>query len=290
MAQEILVATSFIAHGFGCRSETITHVRPKLARGLRYLWIILGLSFTTWLIVGFQAVDVPDDVLKSDQYVAVDSTDHALEFRGRVNQQRVGMIFLPGGMVQPVAYAPLMRRIASAGYPTHLLYLPMRCACTDAQVKDLFENIRGLIRAEPNIAWILAGHSRGGMLASRFVHENGTEVVGLALIATTHPRDFSLAGLTMPVTKIYGTADGVASYAKMRENQHLLPLKTTWVEIPGANHVQFGYYRHQLGDDKATISRAQQQEFLEAALLNALSRLQWRANHVPSASGPRQNR
>jgi pimeloyl-ACP methyl ester carboxylesterase len=221
--------------------------------------------------VGFQAVDVPDDVLKSDQRIAVETTDHGLEFRRRVNQKPVGMIFLPGGMVQPVAYAPLMRRIASAGYPAHLLYLPMRCACTDAQVRELFQKIHRVIKAEPNVAWLLAGHSRGGMLASRFVHENGAGLVGLVLIATTHPRDFSLADLTMPVTKIYGTFDGVAIYAKMRQNQHLLPQNTTWVQIPGANHVQFGYYRHQLGDDRAIISRAEQQKLLDAALLNALS-------------------
>lgn len=256
-------------------SETIAYVRPRLRRGLRYLWIIGGLSFTTWLFVGFQAVDVPDDVLKGDQYVAVEPIDHGLRFRGRVNQQPVGMIFLPGGMVQPVAYAPLMTTIASAGYPAHLLYLPMRCACTDAQVQELFQNIHRVIKSEPNIAWILAGHSRGGMLATRFVHENGAGLVGLVLIATTHPRDFSLASFAMPVMKIYGTSDGVATYAKMRQNQHLLPQNTTWVEIPGGNHVQFAYYRHQLGDDRATMSRAEQQRLLEAALLSALSS----ANH-----------
>jgi pimeloyl-ACP methyl ester carboxylesterase len=252
-------------------SETIAEVRPKLRRGLRFLWIIAGLSFTTWLFIGFQAVDVSDDVLKSDQYVAVEPTDHGLRFRNRVNQQPVGMIFLPGGMVQPVAYAPLMRRIAGEGYPARLLYLPMRCACTDAQVRELFRNIHGVIKSEPNIAWILAGHSRGGMLATRFLHENGAVPAGLVLIATTHPRDFSLASFAMPVMKIYGTSDGVATYAQMLQNQHLLPQHTTWVEIPGANHVQFAYYRHQLGDDEATISRAEQQRLLEAALLNALS-------------------
>jgi pimeloyl-ACP methyl ester carboxylesterase len=247
-------------------------VRSEPRRGLRYLWIIAGLSFTTWLFIGFQAVDVPDDVLRGDPYLSVEPSDQGLKFRLRVNQRPVGMIFLPGGMVQPVAYAPLMRRIANAGYPVHLLYLPMRCGCTDAQVRELFRNIHRVIKAEPNIAWILAGHSRGGMLATRFAHENGAAgLVGLVLIATTHPRDFSLARFTMPVIKIYGTSDGVATYAKMRENQHLLPQSTTWVRIPGANHVQFAYYRHQLGDDNATISRADQQRLLEAALLNALS-------------------
>src|SRR5688572_9207626 len=110
------------------------------------------------------------------------------------------------------------------------------------------------------------------MLAARFLHENRTGLAGLALIGTTHPRDFSLAGVTMPVTKIYGTRDGVASFDKIRQNRHLLPPNTTWVEIEGGNHVQFGYYRHQLGDSEATISRAEQQKLVETALLAALSR------------------
>jgi hypothetical protein len=74
----------------------------------------------------------------------------------------------------------------------------------------------------------------------------------------------------VPVTKIYGTRDGIASYAKMRQNEALLPRNTNWVAIEGANHVQFGYYRHQLGDDTATISRPEQQSLLEAAMLKAL--------------------
>jgi pimeloyl-ACP methyl ester carboxylesterase len=85
-------------------------------------------------------------------------------------------------------------------------------------VRELFQNIHGVIKAEPDLAWILAGHSRGGMLATRFLHANGAGLIGLVLIATTHPRDFSLAELTMPVTKIYGTSDGVATYAEMRQN------------------------------------------------------------------------
>jgi pimeloyl-ACP methyl ester carboxylesterase len=164
-----------------------------------------------------------------------------------------------------------MKTIAAAGYRAHLVYLPMRCACTDSQIGQLFQEIRSLIAGEPDRAWILAGHSRGGMLATRYVHENGAGLLGLVLIGTTHPRDFSLAGATMPVTKIYGTRDGVAPHAKMLENAHLLPPGTKWVEIEGGNHVQFGYYRHQLGDDDATIPRARQQEAVENALLNALA-------------------
>lgn len=233
------------------------------------------MSFTIWLYVGFQAVDLPDGVLEDDRYVSVATTDQGVEFRGRVNPQRIGIIFLPGGAVDPMAYTPLLRKIAGAGYPARLLYLPMRCACTDGQVRELFQNVRQVIQSESNITWILAGHSRGAMLATRYAHEGGAGLAGLVLIATTHPRDFSLADVTMPVTRIYGTSDGVATYDRMRQNQHLLPQSTAWVEIAGGNHVQFGYYRHQLGDGRATISRDEQQQMLVAVLLKVLSS----ANH-----------
>ena len=203
--------------------------------------------------------------------MVVAKTDQGLEFRPRANSHRSGLIFLPGGMVEPVAYAPLLRRIASAGYPTYLIYLPMRGACTDSQVRRLFSEIQRVLAHKRASHWILAGHSRGGMLAARFVHENSVDLASLALIATTHPRDYSLAGINIPVTKIYGTRDGVASYAQMRENQRLLPQNTTWVKIEGGNHVQFAYYRHQLGDGDAIISRQEQQKLLENALLDALS-------------------
>jgi len=117
---------------------------------------------------------------------------------------------------------------------------------------------------------VLAGHTRGAMLASRYVHERVQHPQGLVLIGTTHPRDFDLSELDLPVTKIYGTADGVASIGDMRANAKLLPPATRWVEIEGGNHTQFGSYRFQLGDHAATISRRAQQEITARTLVEAL--------------------
>lgn len=59
----------------------------------------------------------------------------------------------------------------------------------------------------------------------------------------------------------------------MKLNAALLPASTQWVKIEGGNHVQFGHYRHQLGDDAATISRAEQQTATENALTDFLRSL-----------------
>jgi pimeloyl-ACP methyl ester carboxylesterase len=223
------------------------------------------------MYLGFQAEGAAKSAAESDSSVTVIKNEHGLEFRALVNPRPTGLIFLPGGMVEPIAYAPLLKSVASSGYTAHLLYLPMRCACTDSQRNQLFENIQRLMATDPQRAWILAGHSRGGMLAARFVHEIGKTLAGLVLIGTTHPRDFSMVDTPVPIIKIYGTRDGIASYSAMQQNQHLLPRNTTWIGIEGGNHVQFGYYRHQLGDEDATISRSEQQKQVEKALVNGIS-------------------
>lgn len=237
-------------------------------RVLRLVWVAAGLSFLLWMYVGFQALGTAADAAKGD---AVVRTSEGLHFRPEGSATSAGLIFLPGGMVEPEAYAPLLRDLARAGYNAHLLYLPMRVAFTDSQITDVFDRIDKLLSQDPQTRWVLAGHSRGGMLASRYVNARRPSLAGLVLIGTTHPRDFSLAETAIPITKVYGTRDEVASYASMRENQHLVPANTAWIGIEGGNHVQFGYYRHQLGDGSATISREEQQRQLVAALTAVLS-------------------
>ena len=81
---------------------------------------------------------------------------------------------------------------------------------------------------------------------------------GAILIATSHPRDISLANSTIPIMKISGS-DGIADQTDIARNKAKLPAMTEFVEIKGANHSQFGNYGSQLGDNTAGISRKQQQ-------------------------------
>ena len=93
------------------------------------------------------------------------------------------------------------------------------------------------------------------------------------LIGTTHPKASSLAGLGIPVTKIYGTQDCVAGAASVLANAGLLPPHARLVKLDGANHSQFGWYGSQLGDCDATISRQEQQARTLEAVFAALAAL-----------------
>jgi pimeloyl-ACP methyl ester carboxylesterase len=220
------------------------------------------------MVIGYQSTDLPDGVLLTNSAVKVTSDDSAIHFQPRQSRRAAGVIFLPGGMVDPDAYAPLLKNLAAVGHPAHLVRLPLRAAFLESQITELFHRISAILKANPETRWYLAGHSRGAMLASRFARESQSNIAGLILMGTTHPRDFDLSASPLQVTKIMGTHDGIATPEATRANAALLPKSTTWVEIPGANHVQFGYYRHQLLDGAPGITRAEQQ----AAVLKALRR------------------
>jgi hypothetical protein len=97
------------------------------------------------------------------------------------------------------------------------------------------------------------------------------------LIGSSHPRDFSLADLTLPVAKILGSRDCVAEVEKSDTNRHLLPALTRWVVVDGANHSQFGWYGFQPGDCWATIDRARQHAVTVEAVIDVLVEAERRA-------------
>jgi len=238
----------------------------QASKVIRRIFPLVGIAFTAWLVWGYQSVDVPDDTLTTTDAVQVTDTPEAIEFKPLAGRKRTGVLFLPGGMVDPLAYTPLMKKLAAAGHPTYLVRLPYRTAFTDSHITELFQTVRTILEKNRDTRWYLTGHSRGAMLATRFARESQTNLTGLILIGTTHPRDFDLSASTLKITKITGSHDGIATTEAAKANAHLLPRSTMWLEIPGANHVQFGYYRHQLLDGLPDITREQQQ----AALLKAI--------------------
>jgi len=71
----------------------------------------------------------------------------------------------------------------------------------------------------------------------------------------------------VPVTKVVGTRDGLASRGEVEANRHLLPASTRWVWVEGGNHSRFGWYGFQPGDRRATIpAAAQRRQMLDAVL------------------------
>ena len=246
--------------------------RKRWLRIVRIVWVSGGVLFLLWLAVSMQARGVDPAVLQSDGAVTVVEKSDTLQFIPRTARP-TGMIFYPGALVEPTAYAPLARAVAEEGFLTIIVKLPLRSAAFGAQEADVMAATLALMAENDAIqAWFVAGHSRGGAIAARFAHAHAAAVDGLILIGTSHPKEeaFSLAGAAFPVLQIVGTNDGLASMAEVAANARFLPPESRRIEIAGGNHAQFGYYGFQLGDNRAEISRDEQQALTVAAIREAL--------------------
>ena len=73
-------------------------------------------DFVTWSLLAYRAQG-PEraTALESDARVTVTAADGYWSFTPRT-PARAGLIFFPGALVDPVAYAPLVHAIADAGY------------------------------------------------------------------------------------------------------------------------------------------------------------------------------
>lgn len=202
--------------------------------------------------------------LQSDAAVRVTAD---LQFTPLAAAASTGLIFYPGGRVDPRSYAPLAHALAAQGYFVAIPTMPLNLAVFGINAAD------GVIAAHPEIRrWAVGGHSLGGSMAARYVQGEPAKVAGLLLLAS-YP-DIDLSKLPLDVVVLYGTLDGLATVEKVEAARGLLPASTEWLKIDGGNHAQMGWYGAQAGDNDATISReAQQAQVLDAAAA-LLERLQ----------------
>ena len=254
---------------------------PKLERGqlrrwIRRIWISTGLLataiFVIWSLIAFRASGEARAADGGDASVRVERNDGVRRFTpiGSATND-VGLLFFPGAMVDPRAYAPLARAVASAGHTAVIVELPRRGAFGGADDPALFDRAERIMTSSGGPRrWIIAGHSRGAVVTSQLASGRPGRMAGVVLIGTTHPRDVDLSGLTVPVTKIVATRDGLARPAAVEANRHLLPASTHWVRIEGGNHSQFGWYGFQPGDRFAQIEAADQRRQMIDAVLSAL--------------------
>jgi len=173
-----------------------------------------------------------------------------------------GFIFYPGGRVDEKAYALALREIAVQGYLVVLVPMPLNLAVFDpAAAADV-------ISAFPTIQhWAVGGHSLGGAMAANYAAANPGVLDGLVLWASYPAESDDLSQSGLKVTSIYGSLDGLATGEKIDASRALLPADTTWVEILGGNHAQFGSYGAQAGDNPATISpQGQRQQIVKASV------------------------
>ena len=190
------------------------------------------------------------------QAMATDSAVSVYELRDGVTvfapeEPSAGFIFYPGGKVEDIAYAPLLRACAERGILCILIRMPFNLAVFN------INGAKGIPEQFPDVEhWYLGGHSLGGAMAASYAADHADELDGLVLLAAYSTRDLTGSGLA--VLSIYGSEDGVLDMEKYEQYRSNFPDDASEVVIDGGCHAGFGRYGAQDGDGTPAISSDEQ--------------------------------
>jgi hypothetical protein len=213
----------------------------------------------------YSAVEPAVAAMQSDDRVVVTESATEIVIAPAGEMDATGVFFQPGALVDPRAYAAVLRPMAEGGRTVVIAKQPLGIAFL---ALGAFDDARS---AHPEITgWVVGGHSLGGTVAA--IQADGADgeptspAVGLLLFASYPASDIGTS-LAVPVESISGSRDGLATPDTIAASRADLPADTVFTVIEGACHSQFGDYGPQTGDNTPTISHDDARRQISAASL-----------------------
>jgi len=231
----------------------------RLLVGLALLLVLAVAGVCLWMLKPYPQDQASiEDALASDQLVRV-SQGEFLVLEPASRSASTALIFYPGGKVDPIAYAPILRDLAGNGLKVVVTPMPLKTAFLGV------ERANDAVAAFPEIErWFLAGHSLGGVAASRYAEQFDKELSGLIFWASYPVVD--LSSQELPVLSIYALGDFQTTLEDIEQSRALLPAPAKMVAIEG-NHWQFGEFSSGLHQAPPKVTRQEQQAEIVAATL-----------------------
>ena len=219
----------------------------------------LILAFSVYYLTDYShAEKTATDYLNGTENVSVVKTDNGLFLDGYGND--TALIFYPGAKIEYTSYLPMFTELASQGVDCYIVEMPFNLAFLGSDKAD------SIIDSTNYTHYFLSGHSLGGVMASSYV-SNNDKCDGLILLASYPSKE-----VDEPVLSIYGSNDGVLNLESYQKAKPLMK-NLTEVIIDGGNHVQFGYYGHQSGDNNADITSQDQQNQTVDEILDFINQI-----------------
>jgi hypothetical protein len=168
---------------------------------------------------------------------------------------KVGVIWFPGGLVDPRSYSPLASLVSQRyGIPVVIPIfandIAMAFGGCDTGRLDMARAQFGSVEQ-----WIYAGHSLGGVGATIDVwtalqeqpQQNNSDVVGgLVLMGADIQQgdcgEIDFSDTDFPMAIVTGSEDGILNRTRFEENLPLASNATLFLDIFGATHGDFGSY------------------------------------------------
>ena len=230
----------------------------RILVGLLILVVLMVVGLFTWATVSARtATERAVDTLTENN---ISREDGLLVFEPADTPSR-GLIYYPGGLVDPEAYAVSAQGIADAGYLVVIPKMPLNLAFTG------INQANRIIESYPEVeSWVIGGHSLGGAMASEYAKNHANTIDGLILFASYPANSEEFVDAPFDIFTIYGSEESGAP--QMSAFYDVVADMASEYVIEGGNHAQFGDYGLQGGDGTATISPAdQQQQIIEQTVL-----------------------
>lgn len=236
----------------------------KLTRIFAVLLIILISAFFIYVSSDYKAGSLGVNNLKSDSIILVEDKEN-ITFKPESNSKDIGFIFYPGAKVEPSAYSPMAREIASKGYTVVIAKMRFNLAMLSPNKAD------DIIKENSEISkWVIGGHSLGGVMAIDYAEKN-SNIAGIVLLASYAQEGRDFTNKDIKVLSLWGDNDKVADLNKVKNCKNIMPANSEFKEIKGGNHGGFGDYGHQKGDGEATITNEEQMHVASEEIIKLLN-------------------
>jgi pimeloyl-ACP methyl ester carboxylesterase len=239
----LVVALIAAAYGIGVSQSTI--VRPALVLGQ----------------------DAVTDAQSARATVTLDDVGGQVIHIAATGQRKVVLIFYPGGLVRPQAYEWLGRALAAQGVETWIPVMPFDLAVTGINRADAI-----IAHIGTGVPVVIGGHSLGGAMASDYASRHAAQLKGLVLFGA-YPASNVTVTASWPALSVRAGNDGVAKAADVEGGMSRLPTGSQLVVVAGSIHAFFGRYGPQAGDGLPTITHADAEQAILAAVGSYLASL-----------------
>lgn len=242
-------------------------IKKRILSVLAILLVGIVVGFFIWISNYYCLDSESEKALISDTSVEVKIEKDCIYYTPKNITPKKGFILYPAAKVDARSYVKLCKLIAQNGYEVVTVDMPLNISLLGKNeanhIIDKYKNID---------TWVIGGDSLGGVMAAKYAAENIDKIDGVVLISS-YPVDSDLKDINMDVLSIWGSKDSVVDFQSLIDAKSKLPDKTSYVEIEGANHSQFGNYGMYKGDSKALISSKDQQEKASENIVNFMENI-----------------
>ena len=230
--------------------EKIRKIKIKNKHTQRLVLSILFFLITVYVYLSAYNKALPEAKAYLNNSSTVEVIQHDRDYLFDGPGEDTLIVFYPGAKVEMIAYAPLMFKLAEAGYDTHIVRMPFNMAFFGVNRMDK------VVKKHNNYKnYIIMGHSLGGAMAASYAAKHTDIVSGVVLLGS-----YSTAKIddSIPLLSIYGSNDLCLNKKLYDENFSNFPKVYEEFIIEGGNHTQYAYYSLQKGDGIAVISYDEQ--------------------------------